>query len=619
MKIVQYSSGLYDTEKSSNASRSPYSSFSHLSEHGIFAQLQPFSNESVGIKRKRFTDAQDSGARRLANIHAPSVSAKELSALLKGDLDASRDTDGRVCLGAILTSAGRAGRIFGFQLDEHSSISLQGMRLTGITFENCTLDWSHLSDAVIENCTFKNCKFINTSSARSKFSHCTFERCEFKQAMFPGSTLSHVTFYRCWIEYGSFEDASISDSEFFRCTMPGTHFLSASVHNTRLRHCDVSDTAFFRALDDFQLDAATGKTAHPTRNVAAMLVFPESAGVSTPRIFTKLDSLCDMVPLRVAAQTPKSSADDVNAEVKRLFKRIRLDKGRTLSIAERLLTEAATYPSEFPHVCGIMAKARELAGGVDWIVLPGGEDVPPKWYGDSSEHPKTNWGGDYRRSIMEFALIREAKRRQHQPLTGICRGFQMLNVYLGATLLQHIGDDQRGVWELQGKDIGGGFYGEALKELTTASYYHQGVLDGQAQVSGIKPSFVSNGRVMAVEPVDADAAPFSGMQFHPEFYDAGNAVDTKLTAEQGEALSGAPRNDGEQDKGLRDPASLVSSGVIKYMSAGNDEIWRMLSKLTTQYHWQRITAHAPTLQRQKARLGPLKAGNPAGFHVVKNG
>src|SRR5204863_1320467 len=79
--------------------------------------------------------------------------------------------------------------------------------------------------------------------------------------------------------------------------------------------------------------------------------------------------------------------------------------------------------------------AAEVLGRVDALLLTGGADLDPKYYGEKP-HPKL--GPTFEeRDAFELALVREALRRD-LPLLAICRGHQVLNVAMGGTLVQDI-------------------------------------------------------------------------------------------------------------------------------------------------------------------------------------
>lgn len=72
---------------------------------------------------------------------------------------------------------------------------------------------------------------------------------------------------------------------------------------------------------------------------------------------------------------------------------------------------------------------------LDGLVLSGGGDIDPLCYG--GERHETLYGIDAERDAFEFELIAAALARR-MPLLAVCRGLQLLNVYLGGTLHPHI-------------------------------------------------------------------------------------------------------------------------------------------------------------------------------------
>ncbi|MEL7533517.1 MAG: gamma-glutamyl-gamma-aminobutyrate hydrolase family protein [Bacteroidota bacterium] len=73
---------------------------------------------------------------------------------------------------------------------------------------------------------------------------------------------------------------------------------------------------------------------------------------------------------------------------------------------------------------------------VDLLVMQGGNDVAPQSYG-AKPIEDGRWPGDPFRDEFELELIDYAVKKD-KPIFAICRGFQLLNVYFGGTLLQDI-------------------------------------------------------------------------------------------------------------------------------------------------------------------------------------
>jgi putative glutamine amidotransferase len=74
--------------------------------------------------------------------------------------------------------------------------------------------------------------------------------------------------------------------------------------------------------------------------------------------------------------------------------------------------------------------------GIDGLLLMGGTDVNPARYGEE-RLPETDEPDDERDEIELEAITRAIEK--DLPILAICRGLQILNVYHGGTLAQHLG------------------------------------------------------------------------------------------------------------------------------------------------------------------------------------
>jgi putative glutamine amidotransferase len=74
----------------------------------------------------------------------------------------------------------------------------------------------------------------------------------------------------------------------------------------------------------------------------------------------------------------------------------------------------------------------------DGIVLSGGEDMHPKFYSKPEYFPQLSIEDiNEKRDDFEFRII-ERVLKLNKPVLGICRGLQVMNVYLGGTLVPDI-------------------------------------------------------------------------------------------------------------------------------------------------------------------------------------
>jgi putative glutamine amidotransferase len=161
-----------------------------------------------------------------------------------------------------------------------------------------------------------------------------------------------------------------------------------------------------------------------------------------------------------------------------------------------------------------------LPPGISGLLLTGGEDVDPAYYGEA---PHVTFKGNRARDTSEMQLAKEALAAG-MPILAICRGCQLLNVVLGGTLvqdiptqharpLQHAAGARHGIAIHAGThlaDLVGGV------EAVVNSYHHQSV---GALAPGLRPSAVApDGILEAWEAVPGGpiGSYVMAVQFHPE-------------------------------------------------------------------------------------------------------
>ncbi len=110
---------------------------------------------------------------------------------------------------------------------------------------------------------------------------------------------------------------------------------------------------------------------------------------------------------------------------------------RTFSISADYINgiiDAGGMPVGIP-VSGDTARCEAYIDIVDGLIVPGGEDVSPRLYGEDPV-PQVNCSS-YDKDVFEYQLIRLAME-EGIPILGICRGHQLINTVLGGTLIQDI-------------------------------------------------------------------------------------------------------------------------------------------------------------------------------------
>ncbi len=425
-----------------------------------------------------------------------------------------------ISLGGLLQKEGYSHFISGLNFGIKK---FKNFHLEGIVFIDCTFSWSHFSQSVFKEVKFSHCRIDNASFMNAQLEKCVFDNCEMRENMFTGASLKGVIFYTCSIISSSFEDASLEDCLFFKDILPGTHFLGANVKNSAIRSCQLQDAVFFDSKFTFSFDDISEKSALLTKPTCVFLIHPEMRGITTPKASMKLDQRAGTIPLRITFQPQKVKPADINHEIESALGKLALHDARP--IPQKLLQEIKENPTAYPHSLSIVRKAEILAKNVDSFFLPGGEDVPPPLYGEKIDE-QTDWGNDYRRSILELAIINQSFEKGI-PLMAICRGFQMVEIYFGAKLQQHIeGHKETQTIQLSKKGNDKGLYFHALKKaITCASVHHQAIPIARAATEYLETVVSLREFVKAAELKLPASVPMVLLQFHPEFYKTSTADD----------------------------------------------------------------------------------------------
>ena len=193
----------------------------------------------------------------------------------------------------------------------------------------------------------------------------------------------------------------------------------------------------------------------------------------------------------------------------------------------RVVREAALAGWQVTRIAAADNTPAELLGiteNVDAIVILGGEDITPRFYGAESgyEGETAHFASA---DAGQIALVQRAAERG-TPLLGVCRGLQIINVALGGSLEQHIDD---GIHKNIGVPIDEILSTHAVTltpqslladslggtEISVQSAHHQIVARlGEGLVVA---AFAPDGLVEALEH---RTAPITGVQWHPEAPDS---------------------------------------------------------------------------------------------------
>ncbi|HTV47205.1 MAG TPA: gamma-glutamyl-gamma-aminobutyrate hydrolase family protein [Phycisphaerae bacterium] len=131
-----------------------------------------------------------------------------------------------------------------------------------------------------------------------------------------------------------------------------------------------------------------------------------------------------LVGISLSDQTP----DSAHPELPRYYE-ISVEYPRAVEMAGGI-------PLLLPHTHDESLRS-EIIERLDALIIPGGEDLNPKLYGQA-RHQSTRLV-DPLRQDFDFAMLALAERK-NIPTLGICLGSQIMNVQRGGTLHQHLPD-----------------------------------------------------------------------------------------------------------------------------------------------------------------------------------
>lgn len=177
----------------------------------------------------------------------------------------------------------------------------------------------------------------------------------------------------------------------------------------------------------------------------------------------------------------------------------------------------------------------QLMNLLDGLILSGGGDIDPATYTDEN-HAEVYWV-DQERDEAEFALA-DAALAADLPMFCICRGFQILNVKLGGSLLTHIPavmpeaidhrqppDQPYGPIQHEIRVEGNSWLADIMQSdtVTTASWHHQAI---DRLGDGLK--VVATAEDGIIEAVEMNDKPVIAVQWHPELTAANDPTQQAL-------------------------------------------------------------------------------------------
>jgi len=162
--------------------------------------------------------------------------------------------------------------------------------------------------------------------------------------------------------------------------------------------------------------------------------------------------------------------------------------------------------------------AETVVSRLDGLVICGGNDIDPSRYGAQPHERTVEWRPE--RDAWELALLNAADATG-LPTLGICRGMQMMAVWAGGSLVQHVPDVVGTTSHSPGPDVYGAMGIETVpgtlvqkllgETFEVRCHHHQAVADA--------PGFEVTARAAdgTTEAMESARHPFwMAVQWHPE-------------------------------------------------------------------------------------------------------
>ncbi len=151
--------------------------------------------------------------------------------------------------------------------------------------------------------------------------------------------------------------------------------------------------------------------------------------------------------------------------------------------------------------------------GYDGLLLPGGGDITPAFFGQKNQGSKNI---DIELDIIQLQAL-DVFAKWERPVLGICKGMQVINVFFGGTIIQHIKESPKHAWEdgdklhstsVKADSFLGKLYGP---HMVTNSAHHQAI--GRL---GRGLCIIQTAEDGVMEGIAHERLPILGVQWHPE-------------------------------------------------------------------------------------------------------
>lgn len=325
---------------------------------------------------------------------------------------------------------------------DFSDIRIKHSELNNYFFLFCKYANTHIENTEFINTGFYHCHFDKVSLLNSQFRDGSFEECQIVESLFKNILFERVEFESAiagsTLKNISFIDPILDNSEISFSHLENVSFQNGSYEYFRMYLNEGSKNQF--------QEADLSKAAILEENIFTFLkctlpnienpkiIFPfniEGVGYYTlmeQEVFTEIG--CSTVATRYLP---------LGVDPDKLKEELNLFFLHTKANSNPIIPSLFKKDPKYPNINQVIAYADTLMQKGDGLLIPGGVDVNPRFYGkeiDSDEFYQND------RDLFELALL-DAAKRYEKPVFAICRGSQIANVYHGGTL-----KDVRGHFDL---------------------------------------------------------------------------------------------------------------------------------------------------------------------------
>jgi putative glutamine amidotransferase len=325
---------------------------------------------------------------------------------------------------------------------DFSEANLEGVELRRVIFKRCRFDNLKASNSRWVEVECHDCIGRWADFSQSHFTSCTWSGCSLPESTWHASTLTETCFDHARLATTAWSGCRIQTTHWLSCQLLDSMWHQVDAQDCCWTGCDLresvwwdcrgagclieksqlQDTSCIESWQPVCKDCQQGCSQRP-RIVFPWRTFPRSAYLSDLRQLLRAHGA---IVVSSNMQDCRVDSDQLTAEVNEAMARFPGGPSRALWLVNQNSSQ----------VWRVMQTARSFVAQADGVLLPGGSDVEPVLYG-ATALPSTNPSSSWMRTVHECAMLAAAKERCLSVL-GICRGMQLLNVFEGGGLIQHI-------------------------------------------------------------------------------------------------------------------------------------------------------------------------------------